>query len=383
MTNRVRRRYVAVDGRDKVETSAVRSALVAELAHSTVPTSIMGCTLVGVASFAYASTGMSALLAAAIGGGLASMAKVALMQLQRRRPGLEPLERAETNAWKAAHAAITSLVAASVGLTATMIFLQPDLSLQMLATGLIFGYCSGIVSRVGIRPKIALMAIVLAAVPPIVAAATWSDVPHHIIVVVFSIFLLGSFESVRHVHRTAVKHVGMKLAMAALAHKDPLTGLANRIGLRAAFRAISPADPVAVFCLDLDGFKTVNDQYGHAAGDALLRMVAVRLVAVSAPDATVVRMGGDEFVILKPGLHSRSDLAARVEQIMKCLHEPFPLGGQDVTIGASVGCAASSSKPVNLDKLLIRADAESYRIKSLRRRGLPDDRADSVLRGHV
>ncbi|MGU3474205.1 diguanylate cyclase domain-containing protein [Methylobacterium sp. D48H] len=374
---------MAVDGRDEVENSAVRSALVAELAHSTVPTCIMGCTLVGVASFAYASTGMSALLAAAIGGGLASMAKVALMQFQRRRPGLELPARAETNAWKAAHAAITSLVAASVGLTATAIFLQPDLSLQMLATGLIFGYCSGIVSRVGIRPKIALMAIVLAAVPPIVAAATWSDVPHHIIVVVFSIFLLGSFESVRHVHRTAVKHVGMKLAMAALAHKDPLTGLANRIGLRAAFRAINADDSVAVFCMDLDGFKTVNDRYGHAAGDALLRMVAARLVAVSAPDATVVRMGGDEFVILKPGLHRRSDLAARVEQIMECLHESFPLGDQEVTVGASVGCASSPFKPTDLDTLLTRADEESYRIKSIRRRGLPADRTVTVLRGHV
>jgi predicted signal transduction protein with EAL and GGDEF domain len=94
-------------------------------------------------------------------------------------------------------------------------------------------------------------------------------------------------------------------------------------------------------------------------------------------------MGGDEFVILKPGLHSRSDLAARVEQIAECLYEPFPLCGQDVTIGASVGCAASSFKPIDLDKLLIRADAESYRMKSLRRRELPDDRADSVLRGHV
>lgn len=371
---------MAVDGRDEVENSAIRSALVAELAHSTVPTSIMGCTLVGVACFAYWSTGMSALLAAAIGGGLASMAKVALMQLQRRRSSLEPPERADTNAWKAAHAAITSLIAASVGLAATAIFLQPDLSLQMLATGLIFGYCSGIVSRVGIRPKIALMAIVLAAVPPIVAAATWSDVPHHIIVAVFSIFLLGSFESVRHAHRTAVKHVGMRLAMAALAQKDPLTGLANRIGLRTAFRAISPDDPVAVFCLDLDGFKTVNDRYGHAAGDALLRMVAERLVAVSAPDATVIRMGGDEFVILKPGLHRRSDLAAHADKIMECLNEPFLLEGQDVTIGASVGYASSPFKPTDLDNLITRADAESYRIKSIRRRGLSVDRADSALR---
>lgn len=374
---------MAVDGRYEVESSAIRSALVAEMAHSTVPASIMGCTLVGAASFAYASTGMSALLAAAIGGGLASMAKVALMQLQRRRCDLESPERAETNAWQTAHATITSLIAASIGLTATVIFLQPDLSLQMLGTGLIFGYCSGIVSRVAIRPKIAFVAIVLSAVPPTIAAATWSDAPHQIMATVFAIFLVGSFESVRHGHCIAVKHVGMRLAMSALAHKDPLTGLANRIGLRTAFQAMRPDDPVAVFCLDLDGFKAVNDRFGHAAGDALLRMVAERLVAVSAPDATIVRMGGDEFVILKPGLHRHSDLAACAEQIMECLHEPFSFEGDNVAIGASVGYASSPFKPAELDDLIIRADAESYRMKSIRRRRRSVDGAALVLRDHV
>jgi len=371
---------VAFEGFKEFEASDVRSALIADLAYSTVPASIMGCTLVGIASFCYASTGINALLAAAIGGGLASMAKVALMQLQRRRSGLGPPKRAETNAWETAHAAIAGLIAASVGVAGTTIFLQPDLNLQMLGTGLIFGYCSGIVSRFGIRPKIALIAIVLAAVPPIVAAATWSDIPHRIIVTVFSVFLVGSLESVRHVHRTAVKHVGMRLAMAALAQKDPLTGLANRIGLLTAFQAISPDDPVAVFCLDLDGFKTVNDRYGHAAGDALLRMVAERLVAVAPPDATVVRMGGDEFVILAPGLHRYSNLAARTEQIKESLYKSFPLDGQDVKISASVGCASSHSKPTDLDDLIIRADAESYRIKSIRRRGVSADQTASLVR---
>lgn len=360
---------VNTEGYSRVESAAVRSALVADLAHSTVPTSIMGATLVGIALYAHAITGMVPFLLAAAGGGAASAAKVVLMRLQRRHaergaPGQAGSDSARTGRWEKAHAAATAVVASCVGGTAGAIFLRPDPSLQMLATALIFGYCSGVVVRVGIRPWIAVPALLLAAVPPIAAAALWNDVPHHVMVAVFTVFLLGSFESVRHVHRTAVRLVGMRLEMASLAQNDPLTGLANRIGLREAFRAIGPDDPVAIVCLDLDGFKPINDRYGHAAGDAVLRTVAERLLAVVSADATVVRMGGDEFVVLQPGLDGRDAVAALARRIDGSLREPFAINGEEVRIGASVGHAVSPFKPIDLDALLVRADEASYRAKS-------------------
>lgn len=367
-----------IDRRSMIESDAVRSALVADLAYSAVPTSIMGCTLVGIAIFTHIATGAKPVLAGAICGGLASAAKLVLMHVQRRRSQSDAPGHVTTSRWERAHAATTFLVASSVGMTATIIFLQPDLSLQMLATGLMFGYCAGVVSRVGIRPKIATTALTVTALPPVAAAVLWNDAPHFIICTVFLVFLLGSFETVRHVHQTAVRHVSMRLEMATLAHKDPLTGLANRIGLQAAFQEIRSDVPVAVLCLDLDGFKLVNDRYGHAGGDALLKMVAERLVAATAPDATIVRMGGDEFAVLQPGLYRGSDVADLALRISASLRDPFILSGEDVRIGASVGHAASSSKPADLDGLLARADEASYRVKSVRSTAAPVAQAVAV-----
>lgn len=362
----------------RIESGAVRSALVADLAYSTVPTSIMGCTLVGIAAYAYVQTGLNLLLATALCGGAASVARVVLMRLQARRTAGDALSQTDPRPWEWAHAALAAIVALSVGATAASMFRLPDLHFQMLATGLMFGYCSGIVVRVGIRPWIAFPTLLMAALPPIAAVASWNDTPHHITAAAFLVFLLGGFDSVRHVHRNAVWHVATRLEMARLAHRDALTGLANRSGLHAAFRAIDPEAPVAVLCLDLDDFKPVNDRYGHAAGDALLTQVAERLAATVPAEATSVRMGGDEFVVLLPGPHRPEAVAALAQRIDTRLREPFAIPGGTVTIGASVGHAAAPRKPDDLDALLARADEACYRVKSGRGAGQP---TVSVLRG--
>ncbi|TXN41225.1 GGDEF domain-containing protein [Methylobacterium sp. WL30] len=373
--------YVSIGRKNRIESIAVRNALVADLAYSTVPTSIMGCTIVGIAVFAYVSTELVILLPAAACGALGAIGKLGLMQCQRKFAKRNDLQTSEPMDWELWHAALTMLMAVSVGIIAASIFFQDDVKLQMLATGLMFGYCSGVVSRLGIRPKIAMAALISSAGPTLISASLWCDSPHLILAAIFLMFLLGGFESVRHVYQTAVRHFSMRLEMAMLAQKDPLTGLANRIGLRTAFQAISPDDAVAVFCLDLDGFKLVNDRYGHAMGDALLKLVAERLVAATRPDATTVRMGGDEFVVLQPGMHRHSEVEGLARGITTYLQEPFRLVGEDVRIGASVGHAVSALKPTDLDGLLMRADEASYRIKSSRKPGMPSRRSLYVIQG--
>ncbi len=362
----------------RIESGAVRAALVADLAYSTVPTSIMGCTLVGIAVYTYLQTGLSLFLVTALCGGGASVARVVLMRLQARRTTRDALDQDDPRPWERAHAVLATIVALSVGVSAASMFRLHDLHLQMLATGLMFGYCSGIVVRVGIRPWIAFPTLLMAALPPIAAVASWNDPPHHITAAAFCLFLLGGFDSVRHVHRNAVWHVDMRLKMARLAQRDALTGLANRIGLRAAFRAIDAEAPVAVLCLDLDGFKPVNDRYGHAAGDALLTMVAERLVALVPAEATVVRMGGDEFAVLLPGPQGPEAATVLARRIDARLREPFALPGATVTIGASVGHAAAARKPDDVEALLVQADEACYRAKSERDAGR---RAVSVALG--
>ena len=146
-----------------------------------------------------------------------------------------------------------------------------------------------------------------------------------------------------------------------LAYRDPLTGLANRMHFDAGLRAAVAAEPaIGLLFVDLDGFKDVNDTYGHAAGDELLRATAGRLEAT--PGAGLVgRHGGDEFLVLVPGPPEHA--AAVAADVAARLGEPFAIAGHELRIRASVGCAAYPSEAGDADTLLHAADAAMYRDK--------------------
>ena len=153
-----------------------------------------------------------------------------------------------------------------------------------------------------------------------------------------------------------------------LAHEaahDALTGLPNRRRMQDALGASLRDDAVAVLFVDLDGFKPVNDAHGHEAGDELLRQVAERLSACVRENDVLARVGGDEFVVLMPGVHDSSDTEAMCTRIGDTFRAPFRIEGHDVTIGASVGVhlAPLSCDP---DEALRAADHAMYTIKKSR-----------------
>ncbi|MEV6928318.1 GGDEF domain-containing protein [Dactylosporangium sp. NPDC051485] len=143
------------------------------------------------------------------------------------------------------------------------------------------------------------------------------------------------------------------------ASHDPLTGLPNRRALNELFDA--GAAPAALLLVDLDDFKPVNDNLGHAAGDELLIAVAERLLAAAGPDDTVVRLGGDEFaVVVATGDAADGVRVARA--VVAALATPFEVAGSQVRIGASVGVAPADGRTGG-GELLRRADQAMYRIK--------------------
>jgi cyclic di-GMP phosphodiesterase Gmr len=147
------------------------------------------------------------------------------------------------------------------------------------------------------------------------------------------------------------------------AQTDLLTGLANRGVLFDALRARLDDGPgcALLFC-DLDQFKTVNDEHGHAVGDALLAEVARRMVELAGPDDLVARFGGDEFVILCPA-SEQADLQRLAERVGDAVRAPVPGPHRPLSVGVSVGIAVGRPGDT-ADDLITRADREMYGAKS-------------------
>ncbi len=156
----------------------------------------------------------------------------------------------------------------------------------------------------------------------------------------------------------------------ALTHQashDPLTGVANRRLLFEKAEAATESmrrqpDSLTVVYIDLDVFKSVNDRYGHEAGDELLREAARRLAATTRSADTVARVGGDEFVILAEttGVDAARGLARRV---FEQLSIPYQIDDELVAAGASIGVATTKDPDVSADRLIALADAAMYRAK--------------------
>ncbi len=173
----------------------------------------------------------------------------------------------------------------------------------------------------------------------------------------------------RHHLRQAVGVLGLGITqdlqrrqLEQMAYTDSLTGLANRAHLYEV-RSQQRLDGTAVLFIDLDGFKQVNDVCGHEAGDHLLRHVASVLRRNTRHNDEVVRLGGDEFVVLCPPPTQPADLSALAERIIAQIGEPFRLGRDSVTVGASVGIVHFDHHE-DLDALLRDADAALYLAKA-------------------
>lgn len=151
-----------------------------------------------------------------------------------------------------------------------------------------------------------------------------------------------------------------------IAHHDPLTGLPNRLLLgdrlqQAIARNRRDATSIAVCYIDLDGFKEINDRFGHYAGDQLLIDVANRLTACVRGGDTVARLGGDEFVVLLSGLSSEEECRMALERLLQTVADPYVVGGNEQNgISASIGVTLFPNDQSDPDMLVRHADHAMY-----------------------
>jgi diguanylate cyclase (GGDEF)-like protein len=155
------------------------------------------------------------------------------------------------------------------------------------------------------------------------------------------------------------------------ARHDQLTGLANRLAFGeriadATQRSAAQSKPFALFYIDLDRFKPVNDEFGHEVGDDLLRAVAERLRNCARPGDTVARLGGDEFAVIVEAIDDPTQLGPIAERFGKAFKSPFVIAGHKLAVQASIGRAVWPVDATDVDGLLRQADTTMYQVKHSR-----------------
>lgn len=280
-------------------------------------------------------------------------------------------------AWERRYAFLTYIFALLLAALHIRALVAHEPLVHIATISLIFTFGAGIVSRNASRPRLCVTSLSLVVLPTAVAMMmhAMNEFEQHLHAEFFALqaFLLVtvalmSLQSVRHLYASSVEHLTTKHDLAKLARFDPLTGLPNRLLLRETFQAnvqsSQTGEQMAIHYLDLDGFKAINDRYGHPAGDAMLREVARRLQLMIRTEDVACRLGGDEFLLLQCQVRhpDQADLLAR--RIIKQLSEPYLIDGIEMRITVSVGIAMAPEFGLELERLMAFADTALYRSKA-------------------
>jgi diguanylate cyclase (GGDEF)-like protein len=208
---------------------------------------------------------------------------------------------------------------------------------------------------------------------PVLVRAAGREASHHVSELSDGRFIAVSVQPMANGGKVATHHdvTDQRRSEAKIAHMashDALTGLPNRVllneRLELAVARARRGEIVAIHLFDLDLFKNVNDTFGHAAGDKLLKTVADRLRALVRDTDTIARTGGDEFAIVQLDLEQAADATMLAERIIEGIGEPYEIDGHQVVVGTSVGIAVGPTDGVDSDQLMRNADLAMYRAKS-------------------
>lgn len=177
-------------------------------------------------------------------------------------------------------------------------------------------------------------------------------------------FLDGSILDVTAIHHTQQALEAARAEAERLAHVDPLTGLANRRSLPDRLTRLTSTDELGVLAVDVDHFKQINDCFGHASGDRVLTEIAARLRTATRTGDEIVRMGGEEFLVLLPGVGDETallDIAAAICSEIRT--QPVTAGSERIDVTVSIGAALTELPDADADKLLNLADGALYAAK--------------------
>lgn len=336
----------------------------------------LGTVFVGACILAAFHLGAPAYAALGVIGALTTIVRIAAMKRYELCSPVNDLNRLRQ--WERRYAIGNYASAGLLALLNIMALTAHSPLLHLITVSLVFSFGAGVVSRISVRPQICVISLMLATVPTVMALAfhafsTHSSALHREMFLIEALLVAMitalSLQTVMYLYHSAVEHHTARHDLAQLAQYDPLTGLANRLLLRERFQATMAnatrkERQLAIHFLDLDGFKAINDRYGHPAGDALLEQVAHRLESIVRAGDTVARLGGDEFVMVQCGLVHEDEAKMLAHRIIRKLSLPYDIGGSAMHVSVSVGIATAPQQGIELEHLLACADSALYRAKA-------------------
>jgi len=258
-------------------------------------------------------------------------------------------------------------------MAALTLLLHVDTQWEVLMTTNAMCYGVGICARNAGRPAIALGQLSLAVVPVMLACLYIGSLPYVTLAVTIGLLMpamasitLNLFQVLRESISAAETSELLANKMQVLARTDVVTGLANRAGLNHAMveklMNLPDGQMLALFWLDLDRFKEVNDLLGHPVGDRVLSEIASRLRAASPVDATVARFGGDEFIIFGE-VSNRLECEKLAGRLLAEIVRPVRIDGDRLEVQASMGISVLPEDGIDSDTLMQRADLALYHAK--------------------
>jgi diguanylate cyclase (GGDEF)-like protein len=353
---------------DRRITAQVRAVLVESLYASPQSLVIGALTSTAIAAVVASAASDAWLAGCAVLIGLTGVARIA--DARRAQPQDEASSRHREVEYRLGALAYAGLLGLFGFLTLTR---TADGVLPLLAVTTAIGYAAGIAGRNAGRPQIALAQLCLASLPLVAGLLLAVQPLKAVLALVIVMFVVAMMDITLQTYgailkATIVSHEKAALAEhhAAAARRDDLTGLSNRTAFREQFEERldggTAAGRLALYWLDLDRFKEINDTFGHLAGNALLAAVAGRLREHFGADSIVARLGGDEFAIVRP-VADRDEAAATGVAILDAVRVPIAHDGHGLRASASIGVAVSPENGRDAETLLRNADLALYRAK--------------------
>lgn len=346
---------------------AVYMEVITGLHGTTMPTILVGVCQAMVGAITTYETGDMVTAALTVAGVVVAIVRLFEIAAFRRRIALpSQLGRPEAAIWERRYVAGSVTAAFVLGVFAARSIVLGDAVCSVMAIGIGFGFGAGVVARLSLRPVAALLDLIAIAAPAAVVTFMQPDLRHVGLGLLIVMYVAASFEMVRLSFNASISQITLKRQFEQLARSDPMTGVFNRSVLAEdlpRMLAAGASGMVAVHALDLDRFKEANDRFGHPVGDALLKQVAGRLKMLAAPDDLVVRMGGDEFVLVQ---RAAADAQAMALRIVHAISAPYDIDGQAIELGVSVGVAVAPDDGHTVEALLSRSDKALYRAKQNR-----------------